>query len=106
MTEQTDAAPATSPPPTSTDSRIILVDARPERRAVLRTVLEHADVSAVVLGEADNEVDAIVEVEQHAADLVIMDLPTPARDGLAAVAGLRARQPPTPRGAKIGRAHV
>lgn len=92
MSGQTDAAPAASTP-ASTGTRIILVDPRPERRAVLRTVLEHSDVPATVVGEADNEADAIHEVEQRAADLVIVDLQSPVHDGLAAVAALRSRFP-------------
>ena len=93
MTEQPPAAPAANTPPAPTDTRIILVDARPERRAVLRTVMEHADITATILGEADNGTDAIREVEQHAADLVIIDLQAPVEDGLAAVAALRSRFP-------------
>ena len=71
----------------------MLVDVRPERRAVLRTVIEHSDVPATVLGEADSEADAINEVERHAADLVIIDFQPPLQDGLAAVAALRSRFP-------------
>lgn len=72
---------------------VVLVDARPERRAVLRTVMEHSDVPATILGEADNEADAIQKVEQCAADVVIIDLQPPVEDGLAVVAALRFRFP-------------
>ena len=82
MTEQT--------PPGSSATRVILVDARPERRAVLRTVIEHSNVGATVVGEADNEADAKHELEQHAADLVIIDLHPPVQDCLATLAALRA----------------
>ncbi len=93
MTGQTPTAPATSTPPASSETRVILVDARPERRAVLRTVMEHSDVPATIVGEADNEADAIREVEEHAADLVIIDLQPPVEDSLATLAALRARFP-------------
>ena len=93
MTGQMHTAHATAAPPTPTGIRIVLVDERPERRAVLRTVIDHSDVSATVLGEADSEADAIKEVERHAADLVIIDLQPPLQDGLAVVAALRSRFP-------------
>lgn len=76
--------------PASSETRVILVDARPERRAVLRTVIEHADVGATVVGEAGNDAEAKQEVEQHAADLVIIDLHPPVEDSLATIAALRA----------------
>ena len=84
-------APPANPPPAET--RIILVDARPERRAVLRTILEHSDVPATVLDEAGDAAGAIHAVEAHAADLVILDLQSPVQDGLAAVTALRSRFP-------------
>ena len=92
MTGETHAAPGAST--ARAETRVILVDARPERRAVLRSVMEHSDAPATVVGEADNEADAIREVEQHAADLVIIDLQPPVQDGLAAIGALRSRFPP------------
>ena len=76
-----------------TATRIVLVDPRPERRAVLRTVFEHSDVPATVLGEAGCEADVVDAVERHAADLVIIDFQPPVEDGLAVVAALRSRFP-------------
>ena len=93
MTGQTHALHATAAPPTPTGIPIVLVDPRPERRAVLRTVIEHSDVPATVLGEADSETDAINEVVRHAAALVIIDFQPPVQDGLAVVAALRSRFP-------------
>ena len=84
-------APPANPPPAET--RIILVDARPERRAVLRTILEHSDVPARVFDEADDAAGAIHAVEEHAADLVIIDLHAPVQHGVDAVAALRSRFP-------------
>lgn len=93
MTGEERAADATVTPPASTDTRVILVDARPERRAVLRSVMEHSDVAAIVLGEADDAAGAIHQVEHHAADLVVVDLQSPVDDGLATVTALRSRFP-------------
>ena len=93
MTGQTHTLHATAATSIPTEIRIVLVDPRPERRAVLRTVIEHSDVPATVLGEADNEADAISQVERHAAALVVIDFQPPVQDGLAVVAALRARFP-------------
>ena len=57
---------------------------------MLRAVMEHSDVRATVVGEADNEAGAKHEVEQHAADLVIIELEPPVQDCLATLAALRA----------------
>lgn len=93
MTGPADAVSTATGTPTLTRTRVVLVDARPERRAVLRFVIEHSDVPASVLGEADGESDALRLVEQHSADLVIIDFQPPAQDGLAVVAALRSRFP-------------
>lgn len=79
--------------PDAAETRVVLVDARPERRAVIRTLLEHSDIAASVLGEAGDEAEALATVEQCRADLVIMDFQAPVQDGLDAVAALRARFP-------------
>lgn len=93
MTGQTHTADPTAASPTPPEIRIVLVDARPERRAVLRSVIEHSDLPAAILGEAESEADAINEVERHAAGLVIIDFQPPLQDGLAVVAALRWRFP-------------
>ena len=74
-------------------TRVVLVDARPERRAVIRTLLEHSNMAMSVLGEAGDEVEALAAVEQCGADLVIIDFQAPVQDGLDAVTALRARFP-------------
>ncbi|MGI8809477.1 MAG: response regulator transcription factor [Acidimicrobiales bacterium] len=73
--------------------RVVLVDSRPDRRAVMRQVFEHSGVDAAVVGEADGEADAVALVEQHGAELAVVELPMPLRDGLATVAALRHRFP-------------
>ena len=73
--------------------RVVLVDARPERRAIVRSVLEHSDVAATVEGEAGGCAEALTAVEHCRADLVVIDFQEPAQDGLDTVAALRARFP-------------
>lgn len=94
MTSQTDTlSPTSEPEESKARVGVVLVDARPDRRAVMRQVFEHSGVDAAVLGEADGEADAIAQVEQHRADLAVVELPMPVRDGLATVAALRQRFP-------------
>ncbi|HEX2041123.1 MAG TPA: response regulator [Acidimicrobiales bacterium] len=71
----------------------MLVDARPDRRSVMRQTFEHSDVMATVVAEADDRADAMRAVEHRAADLVIVDLWAPVQDGLDFVVALRARFP-------------
>lgn len=76
-----------------TATRVLLLDDRTDRRAVMRQMFEHSDVAAVVVGEADTASDAVTAVEDQAADVVVLDLGRDAQDGLDAVAALRARFP-------------
>jgi DNA-binding NarL/FixJ family response regulator len=95
MTGHANTATATAEDaPESTATRVVLVDARPERRAVMRQMFEHSNVLATVVGEADNTTEAVVAVEGRATDLVVIDLRTPEQDGLDAVAALHRRFPP------------
>ncbi len=72
-------------------ARVVLVDTRPDRRAVMRQVFEHSGVAAAVVAEADSQSDAVTLVETHAADVAVIELPQPAKVGLETVAALRRR---------------
>ena len=89
--EQAAAGSTDERPLDSTQTRVVLVDARRERRSVMRNMFEHSNVEATVVGEAETEAEAIVLVDQHGAELVVMDFPLPVQDGLKTVAALRRR---------------
>ena len=94
MTSQTDTLPPTSGPEANeARTRVVLIDARADRRAVMRQVFEHSGVDAAVVGEADGEADAIAMVEQQRAGLAVIELPLPVANGLATITALRARFP-------------
>ena len=94
MTSQTETlSPTSGPEAGEARTRVVLVDARADRRSVMRQVFEHSGVDAAVVGEADGGTDAVALVEQHRADLAVVELPLPVADGLAAVAALRRRFP-------------
>ena len=98
MTSQTDTssetvAPISEPEAIEPRIRVVLVDARADRRAVMRQVFQHSGVDAGVVAEANGAADAIVMVEQHHAHLAVVELPTPVADGVATIAELRQRFP-------------
>jgi DNA-binding response OmpR family regulator len=74
-----------------TGTKVVLVDGRPDRRAVMRQMFEHSGLDARVVGEADGAPDALALVEEHNAELVVIDLPSPVKEGMDAVAALRGR---------------
>ena len=92
--DRTGSVTATSDDATdSATTRIVLVDARPERRAVMHQMFEHSSVTATVVGEADSAADAVIAVDDHGADLVVIDFQLPVQGVLETVATLRARFP-------------
>ena len=79
--------------PTDAGPAVVLVDARPDRRAVMRQMFEHSGGVATVVGEADGATDATAAVEQHAAALVVIDIQPDVQAGLDVVAALDVRFP-------------
>jgi DNA-binding NarL/FixJ family response regulator len=73
-------------------ARVVLVDVRTERMAVMRTLLEGTELVSVV-GEADSEAVALAEVERGHADLAVVEVQMPVAAGLAMVSALRGRFP-------------
>ncbi|WP_043666196.1 response regulator [Streptomyces xylophagus] len=70
--------------------RVLLVDDDPLVRSGLRLMLSGADDIEVVAEAADGG-DVLALVEEHAPDLVLMDIRMPGVDGLKATELLRAR---------------
>jgi DNA-binding NarL/FixJ family response regulator len=88
-----EAPPVTEAVVEAAGPSVVLVDARPDRRAVMRQMFQHSAAVATVVGEADGATDAMVAVEQHSADLVVIDLPPDVQVGLDAVSALDVRFP-------------
>lgn len=70
-------------------TRLVLVDARPDRRAIMRHVFEHSNIGATVVGEADDQADAVAVVADQGADLVAIDFTSAVDEGMETVAALR-----------------
>lgn len=73
-------------------ARVVLVDDHPLIRRGVRAVLE-AEPDISVCAEAETASDAIVAVDAHAPNLVIIDVSLRAADGLELVKDLRHRHP-------------
>jgi len=72
--------------------RVFIAEDHPIVRRGIRDLLEtEADIQ--VVGEADNGVDAVSEVEELQPDVVLMDLLMPEMDGIEAIRQLRERTP-------------
>jgi DNA-binding NarL/FixJ family response regulator len=73
--------------------RIVLVDIRPERRALMCKVLDLALASGTVVAQVASASDAIAAVEGHGAGVAVVEIQMPLAVGLAVVAELRAAYP-------------
>ena len=74
------------------DVRVVLVDGRPDRRGVVRYLVEGIE-AVVVVGEAGTQAHALTCVDESRADVVVLDIQMPLDEGLATVAALRAHSP-------------
>lgn len=83
---------------TATDEqlRVVLVDAREERRALMTGVVEGDGPRAVVVGEADGPEPAVAAVREGEADSVLLDVWMPRATGLRLFATCAAPSPRWP----------
>jgi len=84
---------AERPPLLDTSLRVALVDNRPERRQVMRHVVEGGVTGAVVVVEADTADEAIAGIGTHDVPIVVVEIQMPVEDGLRTVAALRQHYP-------------
>ncbi len=69
---------------------IMVVDDERQTRMMLRQMLERADYEVM---EAENGYEAIQAFRKHPADLIIMDLIMPKKEGIETIIELRAEFP-------------
>jgi len=73
---------------------VLLVDDHPVVRQGLRAMLE-TDKRLRIVGEAENGEDALLKVEQHLPQVVLIDLHMPVMDGLTATRRIKEKHPQT-----------
>jgi CheY-like chemotaxis protein len=89
-TQETAASPPEIP---AVAPRVVLVDVRSERRAVMRRVVEQALGDGTVLAEVGTASEALAAVEHQGADVVVVEVQLPLAGGLAVIAALRVAYP-------------
>jgi DNA-binding NarL/FixJ family response regulator len=73
--------------------RVLLVDDQPLVRTGVRALLER-DEGIEVVAESQNGREALVDIDRHRPDVVLLDLQMPAMDGLAVLRELERRGGP------------
>jgi DNA-binding response OmpR family regulator len=73
--------------------KVVLVDVRQERRAVMRRVIEQALGEGTVVAQVGTASEALAAAELHLADVAVVEIQLPLTEGLAVIAALRAAQP-------------
>jgi len=82
-----------SPPfVTETALRILLAEDDEQLASLVETLLD-GDERFLVVGRATTGDDAVALCEQHAPDIVLMDIGMPGRDGIEATQAIHARDP-------------
>jgi DNA-binding NarL/FixJ family response regulator len=72
--------------------RVVLVDDRPERRNLMRWVVEASHAGATVVGESGDASEAVAMIGQQEADIAIVEV-QPVDQGLRTIAELRTAYP-------------
>lgn len=70
--------------------RVVLIDPRPERRAITRQLVDRHPILSVV-GVAETLDEAVTEITGRHATVALMEIQMPVADGLATIGALRER---------------
>jgi CheY-like chemotaxis protein len=71
--------------------RVMLVDARPERRELIRHLVEGTGLAGLDVGEAGSGAEAVELLDRSDHDVAVVEIQMPVRLGLEAIAALRRR---------------
>lgn len=71
--------------------RVILVDARPERRELVRHLVEGTGLAGVEVGEAGSRTEAVELLDRAERDVAVVEIQMPVQSGLETIAALRRR---------------
>jgi DNA-binding NarL/FixJ family response regulator len=73
--------------------RVLLADDRPERRAIMRMVVQTGESGGDVVAEATSPASAVAAAGRTQPDVAVVEIQIPVAVGLATIAALRAEQP-------------
>jgi two-component system response regulator YesN len=80
-------------PDVAAPARVLLVDARHERRGVMRLVIESGAHAGTVVAQTESAAGAVAALERAAVDAAVVEIQMPIDAGLLVVAALRAARP-------------
>ena len=69
--------------------RVVLVDARPERRELIRHLIEATGLADGEVGEAGSREEAVELLQRADRDVAVVEIQMPVRQGLETIAALR-----------------
>ena len=73
--------------------RVLLVDPRAERRALMRMIVETGRRGGTVVAEAATSTAAVQALDRSEIDCAVVEIQMPVAEGLATIAALRAGHP-------------
>src|SRR3954465_12095169 len=73
--------------------RVVVVDPRPERRSLVRFMLQTGGTNALVTGEAGTRAEAVAMVDTLDVDALVLEIQMPVEEGLRTIADVRMRTP-------------
>ena len=71
--------------------RVMLVDARPERRELIRHLVESTGLAGLDVGEASSGAEAVELLDRAGLDVAVVEIQMPVHEGLETIAALRRR---------------
>ncbi len=71
--------------------RVLLVDARPERRELIRHLVQGTGLAGIDVGEAGSGAEAVELLDQADRDVAVVEIQMPVHEGLETIAALRRR---------------
>ena len=71
--------------------RVMLVDARPERRELIRHLVDGTGLAGLDVGQASSGSEAVELLDQADRDVAVVEIQMPVDEGLETIAALRFR---------------
>lgn len=71
--------------------RVVVVDSRPERRLLVRHMVESTGLATPDVGEASSTAEAVELIDPDGRDVAVVEIQMPVSQGMETIAALRAR---------------